>query len=103
MDDRHPLRRLLKLDTGDNVAVAIFPLARGEVAELDGATIIIAEDIPFGHKVAVVPVEIGEKIRKYGCPIGSATSPITPGQHVHTHNLKSDYFPTFGLHPNSDV
>jgi len=44
--------------------------------------------------VAIRPIGPGEKVLKYGCPIGSATEPIQPGQHVHTHNLRSDYLPS---------
>ena len=37
----------------------------------------------------------GDKIVKYGAPIGSTTCAIAAGEHVHTHNLRSDYLPTF--------
>ena len=37
----------------------------------------------------------GEKIIKCRAPIGSATCPIATGAHVHLHNMKSDYLPTF--------
>ncbi len=53
----------------------------------------------MGHKVAVAAIAPGEKVYKYGCPIGSATCPIEVGRHVHVHNLKSDYFPTFTREP----
>ena len=45
--------------------------------------------------VAARGIGTGEKIIKYGAPIGSATEPIAAGAHVHTHNLQSDYLPTF--------
>jgi hypothetical protein len=51
----------------------------------------------MGHKVALVPIAAGEKVCKYGAPIGSATRQIRPGEHVHTHNLASDYLPTYTL------
>ena len=34
---------------------------------------------------------------KYGAPIGSATAAIAAGEHVHVHNMKSDYTPTYQL------
>jgi len=49
----------------------------------------------------VAAIAQGEKVCKYGCPIGSATRPIEVGQHVHVHNLKSDYFPTFTREPGA--
>src|SRR6267143_6139314 len=44
------------------------------------------ERIPAGHKVATRAIATGEPIRRYGQIIGFATSPIAPGQHVHTQN-----------------
>ena len=95
MAERSPTGRLLKLSAADNVAVATADLAAGETVAWENATIEIAEVIPLGHKVAVTSIGIGEKIVKYGCPIGSATRDIAPGRHVHTHNVKRDYMPTF--------
>ena len=89
--------RLLRLALTDNVAVATAALNSGEAARLDDTQIAILDPIPLGHKVAVAPIALGEKVCKYGCPIGTATRPIRVGEHVHVHNLKSDYFPTFTL------
>jgi hypothetical protein len=59
-------------------------------------TVIVADaDLPLGHKVAAREIAPGEKIIKYGAPIGSATSAIGKGELVHTHNVKSDYISTF--------
>ena len=38
-----------------------------------------------------------EKILKYGAVIGSLTQPVAAGDHIHTHNLDSDYTPTYTL------
>lgn len=43
-----------------------------------------------GHKYAVKDIKKGESIIKYGYPIGHATCDIKEGEHVHTHNLKTD-------------
>jgi len=45
----------------------------------------------MGHKIALKPIEVGQKIIKFGVPVGSATQPIAAGAHVHMHNVKSDY------------
>ena len=71
-------------------------LAAGSEVIFEGAPIRVAAEIPRGHKVAVRPIAPGEKVLKYGAPIGSATAPIAPGDHVHTHNLASDYLPPGG-------
>lgn len=49
----------------------------------------LKNDIPYGHKVAVLPIEMGSPIVKYGEEIGIATQVIAPGEHVHVHNLDS--------------
>ena len=48
---------------------------------------------------AMRAIAAGERIVKYNCPIGSATAPIAPGDYVHTHNVASDYLPTYTLPP----
>ena len=88
---------LLRLHAEDNIAVATRDLTAGEVVVLEQAEIRLAETVPTGHKIAIRPIRLGEKIVKYRIPIGSATRPIRPGDYVHTHNLKSDYIPTYTL------
>lgn len=88
-------RRLLLLDERDNVAVALTKIARGEQVEGDGFSVRATAAIPLGHKIAVRPIAAGEKVVKYGASIGSATCDIAPGDHVHIHNLRSDYIPTY--------
>ena len=43
-----------------------------------------------GHKYALCDIKAGENVIKYGCPIGHATVDIKKGEHVHTHNLKTN-------------
>ena len=43
-----------------------------------------------GHKYARIDIPCGAKVIKYGMPIGSATGNIACGEHVHTHNCKTD-------------
>ena len=84
--------QLISLNPNDNVAVALCDLKAGqEVALMDGRTLTLLEDIDFGHKVAVRTIPQGEKVLKYGLPIGSATRDIATGEHVHVQNMKSDY------------
>lgn len=84
--------QLISLNPNDNVAVALCDLKAGqEVALMDGRTLTLLEDIDFGHKVAVRTIPQGEKVLKYGLPIGSATHDIAVGEHVHVQNMKSDY------------
>ena len=75
-------RRLLLLDEADNVLVAISRIKRGETIALEGASIALSADLPIGHKLARRAIAAGEKIIKYGAPIGSATAEIAKGAHV---------------------
>ena len=43
-----------------------------------------------GHKYALRKINSGENIIKYGFPIGHATCDIEIGEHVHTHNVKTN-------------
>ncbi|MBE5040502.1 UxaA family hydrolase [Ructibacterium gallinarum] len=43
-----------------------------------------------GHKYAICDIAEGENIIKYGCPIGHASCDIKKGEHVHTHNVKTN-------------
>lgn len=87
--------RLLQLAPEDNVAVAKTMIPAGQSILIDGASAVCDRTLPTGHKIAIRPIAAGEKITKYGSPIGSATCNIRPGEYVHTHNVKSDYLPTY--------
>ena len=43
-----------------------------------------------GHKYALRDIRDGEDIIKYGNPIGHATCDIKAGEHVHSHNVKTN-------------
>lgn len=43
-----------------------------------------------GHKYALKDINKGENIIKYGSPIGYATTDIKKGEHIHTHNMKTN-------------
>lgn len=46
-------------------------------------------NIKDGHKYALCDIKQGEKVIKYGNPIGVAIADIKKGEHIHTHNLKT--------------
>lgn len=84
----------LKIDDRDNVATLFCSapvLCQVEVVDRQGrrANVTVADDIPYGHKIALQPVRKGEPIIKYGEQIGIATEDIAVGQHVHVHNVES--------------
>ena len=86
--------RLLRLHPADNVLTVIATLEAGARIGVGGSEVEVPARLPIGHKVAARPIAAGEKIVKYGAPIGSAMRAIAAGEHVHTHNLQSDYLPT---------
>lgn len=80
----------------DNVCVLTTDSKKGEeviCAYLDNPSdyLIVksADDIPLGHKIALQNIKSGDKVIKYGRPIGVATKDISAGEHVHIHNIKS--------------
>ena len=64
------MEKLIKINPRDNVAVAIEPLFKGDIICLDGVTYTLVTDLPAGHKMALVDIASGEKVIKYGYPIG---------------------------------
>ncbi len=83
------MARYITINGADNVAVALDALTKGEHVMVRDRAVVLAEDIPAGHKFAVEPIAKGDKVLKYGFAIGNAQSDIAPGQWVHTHNVKT--------------
>jgi altronate hydrolase len=82
---------VITLHGDDDVAIARGAIAAGTVLhELDG--LLVANDIPAAHKVALRALQAGDPVRRYGQIIGFATQPIEPGAHVHTHNVSMGDF-----------
>lgn len=85
----------LKVHEADNVATifaeGILKGTQVQIRDKSGNTqmMTVLNDIPYGHKVAVIAINKGELINKYGEEIGIASKDITPGEHVHVHNLDS--------------
>jgi altronate dehydratase small subunit len=71
----------LKVSDRDNVATIFSTVAAHsavEVRDKKGYSEIItaSADIPYGHKIAVADIAVGERIFKYGEEIGAATRDI---------------------------
>lgn len=81
----------------DNIVVLARNVTGGEKLRIGEQEFPAPDDLQLGHKLAARDISAGEKILKYGAPIGSATVNIPAGAHVHLHNMKSDYLPTFTL------
>jgi altronate hydrolase len=76
---------LFQIDPRDSVATALRDLEAGETA----LGVTLAAPVGKGHKVAVKALAAGDPVLKFGFPIGKASQPIAPGEHVHTHNVST--------------
>jgi hypothetical protein len=85
---------LLLLHPEDNILVARRDIAAGERVEIDGASVIVPNAVELGHKLARRELAPGTRVLKYGAPIGSMKVGAARGEHVHLHNLRSDYLPS---------
>jgi len=90
----HP--HVLAHEHEDNVAVVVVEgltggtRARGVVTADDSTfEIDVKADVPIGHKVALRDVSEGDTAIKYGQDIGRFIKPVSAGDHVHIHNLKT--------------
>lgn len=80
---------LIRINPGDNVAVALTDIEKGSVKTIDGVEISFLDDVKRGHKVALTDIKAGTPVIKYGFSIGNAQTDIPKGSWVHTHNLKT--------------
>jgi hypothetical protein len=85
---------LLLLHPDDNILVARRDIAAGERVEIDGEELTIPAAIELGHKLARRALTADTRVLKYGAPIGSMKAAVARGEHVHLHNLRSDYIPS---------
>ena len=89
------LNLALKVSDLDNVATifanGITDGTQVEVRDKRGEsfTLTVHGDVPYGHKIALTEIHVGEQITKYGEESGIATQEIKPGDYVHVHNLDS--------------
>ena len=83
------MKAALVISERDNVATALQVLEPDRPLEVGGITLVVREQIPSGHKIALRDIPAGQAVVKYGSPIGVATAAIPAGSHVHTHNVAS--------------
>ena len=83
-------------DKKDNVGVVVIEKINPEqdcscwIMEDDSSTNIQAKDeIPLGHKIAMINLSEGDTIMKYGHDIGKVVKSIKKGEHVNVNNIKN--------------
>jgi hypothetical protein len=92
--DEVRLPPVLLLHPDDNILVARRDIAQGELVEMDGEKFNVPAAIELGHKLARRALAADTRVLKYGAPIGSMKMAVARGEHVHLHNLRSDYLPS---------
>ncbi|MBQ9516718.1 MAG: altronate dehydratase [Eubacterium sp.] len=80
------MAKLIQINAVDNVAVALDDIKAGYTE--NGVTAL--EDIPKAHKISLCDLKAGDKVIKYGYPIGSVNADLPKGSYIHEHNLKTN-------------
>ena len=86
--------------SGDAVGVAVEEIRAGEhvtgmvLSDRSFYEVTALDPIPLGHKEALRAIAGGERVIEYGEVIGETLADVSPGQHVHVHNLRSVRWPT---------
>ena len=82
------MNKFLIISPADNVAVALQDLKIGEVLNVNGQQITIADTIAVKHKIALQDFKVGDVVNMYGVPVGKVTKPIAIGGGITVDNLK---------------
>jgi len=79
--------KVLKLDSQDNVLIALADLRKGEQILFDSQTYTLQSDVPAKHKFATEDLVTGSLIMMYGVIVGKAVRPIACGELLTTRNI----------------
>ena len=84
------MQSVVRIHQRDNVVVALKPLKSGDCIALeDDAKVTVRENVPEGHKVAIMDIPEYGNVIKYGHRIGTAKRHVLAGEWIHTHNIKT--------------
>ena len=96
------MKTFLKINPTDNVGVALQPLSKGEVIDVDGQRITLLTSVPAGHKCTLKDIAEGENVIKYGFPIGHALHAIRQGSYLDHEDIRTNLAGTLDysdIHP----
>ncbi|EPF20593.1 D-galactarate dehydratase [Cedecea davisae] len=82
--------RYIQIHPRDNVAVALVDLPEGETITFGQSEFSLPQPVARGHKFALRALAADENVVKYGLPIGHTLSTIAVGEHLHSHNLRTN-------------
>src|SRR2546429_4895951 len=80
-------KKVLKLDSKDNVLIALTDLRKGEQVSFNSQTYTLESDVPAKHKFATEDLAAGARIIMYGVLVGKAMEPIRRGGLLTTRNI----------------
>jgi len=80
--------KVLKLDSKDNVLIALTDLRKGDQIPFDSQTYILESDVPAKHKFVTEDLAAGATVRMYGVVVGKAVEPVCRGGLLTTRNLR---------------
>ena len=79
--------KAIKTSPKDNVAIAVQSIPEGKTVTVpDSGELVANQEIPLGHKIALVSITKGADIIRYGEVICFAAEDIKPGDWIHVHN-----------------
>lgn len=84
------MNKYIRINPIDNVLIALMNIRAGDVIFIDESNLVVQNDIPVGHKIALIEIEENENIIKYGFPIGHACRKIKKGELVNDKNIKTN-------------
>ena len=94
MTNTKKIAQVILLHPNDNILVCVAHIYAGDQILIDDESVSVSSEIEVGHKLARRALAVGDKILRYGAPIGSMTQAVAKGEHVHMHNMQSDYIPS---------
>src|SRR5260370_19127673 len=79
--------KVLKLDSKDNVLIALTDLRRGEQISFGAQSYTLESDVPAKHKFATEDLSAGASVIMYGVLVGKAIEAIRRGGLLTTRNI----------------
>src|SRR5215813_11650770 len=80
--------QVLRLDSHDNVLIALTDLHRGERISFQGKDYLLSSDVPAKLKFVSQGVPAGADIIMYGVLVGKAVEALQAGDLLSTHNIR---------------
>ena len=87
------MQRVLKLDSRDNVLIALADLRKGELVRFSGETYELRSDVSAKHKFATTDLPSGSDVIMYGVLVGKTMFDVDRGELLTVRNLHHEAAP----------